>query len=684
MNTGIPACYAKWYRSFLTDRRYTVKYGSTCSGYRRFANGVPQGSVSGPLLFIIYINSLSERLSKVHIGEDKLSHALFADDNTLWCRNKDARVAAAVVQKGLDVVSEWSKEYGMPILVGKNEAMLFSNYHGDFKNPPVMNLGEDLVAYSDSVRLLGVIIDKKLSFSRHVAKLKKECNRRLFQMRSVAGADWGGSCGDLRGLYIAYVRSLLECCSAAFSPLLTTTRKNELEIIQNKAARIMTGCVKATDIESLLLEANLLPLRVQYDVQAAIAVEKAARLPEKDPLNVLAMKAVGKSRRVNTGQSWKHRGDKALERLKCIVGRNLKNGGTWPLSKKDRESTTAVDIRNREEMLIVPRVAPWNTQKAGRILFFTDMDCAKTDPDHVKKRVTDDTVASRGKFDFEIWTDGSVIDKLGAGAGRITVTRTGTNYDVKAASGFLSSSFRAEGVALQVALQKVLKLKTLKLSGKSILIGSDSKSLIMALEGGPLSQGDCLLSGIWGLLIQLLEEREVSKVVFQFVYSHCGVVRNEMADKLAEVALGVYKKVDQRKVPISLQAVKAMVKQGEKEMHKGTLDVEKPRFQASGNAYTDLKRSGTFLRGQEILLAQLRTGECRLMGKWRSRLGIGDSRCRWCNEEEETVAHVYTNCSNLCIFLLRMELKVEDVKILHSKPEIGFTFYERALSILNK
>ena len=95
-------------------------------------------------------------------------------------------------------------------------------------------------------------------------------------MRSIAGADWGGSCGDLRGLYIAYVRSLLECCSATFSPLLSATRKKELEILQNSAARIMTGCVKATDIESLLLEANLLPLSAQYDGQATIAAEKTS------------------------------------------------------------------------------------------------------------------------------------------------------------------------------------------------------------------------------------------------------------------------------------------------------------------------------------------------------------------------------------------------------------------------
>jgi ribonuclease P/MRP protein subunit RPP40 len=79
----IPSCYAKWYLGFLTNRRYCVRYGDSESGYCRFANGVPQGSVSGPLLFIIYINSLSVSLSALE--SEGLRHHLLADDTTIWC-----------------------------------------------------------------------------------------------------------------------------------------------------------------------------------------------------------------------------------------------------------------------------------------------------------------------------------------------------------------------------------------------------------------------------------------------------------------------------------------------------------------------------------------------------------------------------------------------------------------------
>lgn len=230
---------------------------------------------------------------------------------------------------------------------------------------------------------------------------------------------------------------------------------------------------------------------------------------------------------------------------------------------------------------------------------------------------------------------------------------------------------------------KLLVLKTLKLRDSSILICSDSKSVITALERGPLSQRERLLSKVWGLLTQLLEERGVRRIVFQFVYAHCGVVRNEAADLLVEEALKKYRTVDQRNAAIPLQAVKAMVKWECKNEWKNNRDPSRHRFLVCNNAFTDLKLSGTFPRDQEIAAAQLRTGESMLMGKLRGRLGIGSPLCRWCKKEEETVDHVYTLCRDVGIGTLRSNLEVEDVRVLHSNPKLGLVFCGRAISLLH-
>jgi hypothetical protein len=100
----------------------------------------------------------------------------------------------------------------------------------------------------------------------------------------VAGGDWGALASDLRAFYLAYVASKLEYCVAAWYPMLSETRKGQVEVIQNMGARIITGCHPSTRIESLLQEANLYPMSVRCKTQCAVYAEKAQRLPQGDGL----------------------------------------------------------------------------------------------------------------------------------------------------------------------------------------------------------------------------------------------------------------------------------------------------------------------------------------------------------------------------------------------------------------
>jgi hypothetical protein len=101
-------------------------YGKAQTGFVRFANGVPQGSVSGPILVIIYTISLLKELKGLEqLG---LQCAMFVDDLTIWHTNSDLPTSAAVIQKGLDGVTQWSEEFGMPLSRRKTEAIIFHNY----------------------------------------------------------------------------------------------------------------------------------------------------------------------------------------------------------------------------------------------------------------------------------------------------------------------------------------------------------------------------------------------------------------------------------------------------------------------------------------------------------------------------------------------------------------------------
>ena len=86
----------------------------------------------------------------------------------------------------------------------------------------------------------------------------------------------------------------------------------DLEVVNNKGARMITGCLRSTKIESLLLEANLFPVKVSCDIKAAIAVEKYKRFDVSDPLYVTASKKNKKGRLKKTAKSWKHSGEGVL------------------------------------------------------------------------------------------------------------------------------------------------------------------------------------------------------------------------------------------------------------------------------------------------------------------------------------------------------------------------------------
>ena len=403
---GLPSCFGKWYRAFLTDRRYKVKWGSTISRSCRFATGVPQGSVSGPLLFIIYMNSLAKKVSEVN--DQRLKFKFFADDSSLWCVDKNVEVAASVVQKGLNVISSWSAEYGMPISVGKNESILFSSCKKDYSLAPLLHIGDDIIEYKDEIKILGVVIDKKLSFECHLKKMRKSTLNKLFQFRAIAGPCFGQSAQELRSLYVSYIRSGIEYGASIWSPFMCSSRINKLEVLQNQALRTITGCVRSTPIESLLQESYLVSLSTQFKIQTALYAEKYRRMPRDEPLYKLASKVV-RTRRLKSS-SWQHDSDETLSVLKLNIVRSSVN--LYDTECRNFNSAMVmekfgllIDPRNREVFETFLPFSPCEVKCIEGAIVFNANTVSSTlssDPEPVKFKANMDTLSRLKDFDFEL------------------------------------------------------------------------------------------------------------------------------------------------------------------------------------------------------------------------------------------------------------------------------------------
>jgi len=217
---GIPPYLVKWYRGFLIDRRYRVKYGSSVSKVARFPLGVPQGSISGPLLFIIYLSTLTKKIAR--LNEPTIKHGEYADDISIWARVRtqaDGSYNMKPLQRTLDVISNWSRRYGINVSTTKSAGVLFFK---DFCHWSAT--GMDLsyrglpIPWQKTGKALGIFFDNTIGFSPHCNEAIIKARRKLSLINKISGKRWGGSTGDMRAACLSQVIPILTYGSSVWGP----------------------------------------------------------------------------------------------------------------------------------------------------------------------------------------------------------------------------------------------------------------------------------------------------------------------------------------------------------------------------------------------------------------------------------------------------------------------------------
>ena len=119
LDKGVPIYLIRWFRSFLTDRRYCVCVGRSFSKIVRFALGVPQGSISGPLLFALYLSTLTEEIRTAVTSEVRTVE--YADDVNIWLRLRrnanNTSYDTTQAQTALNVISTWIENNGINVSI---------------------------------------------------------------------------------------------------------------------------------------------------------------------------------------------------------------------------------------------------------------------------------------------------------------------------------------------------------------------------------------------------------------------------------------------------------------------------------------------------------------------------------------------------------------------------------------
>ena len=228
----------KWVKTFLTNRKYVVTANGETSAEQNVSSGVPQGTVLGPVLFLMMISDIDEKVKACIVRS-------FADDTRISKKIEKA-TDRDIMQHDLNTIYEWAKENLMEFNEDKFEQMC----HGENKNVPYLPYkgpyGKDIIS-EECVKDLGVIANGNLRFKEHIhqitmtSRIMSGTIMRTFTTRNKE---------LMMMLFKSYIRSRLEYCSIVWSPTVQA-EINEIERIQKAFTKKLEGMENLNYFERL-------------------------------------------------------------------------------------------------------------------------------------------------------------------------------------------------------------------------------------------------------------------------------------------------------------------------------------------------------------------------------------------------------------------------------------------------
>ncbi len=236
-----------WFQQYLLGRFQAVRTRGTTSSFLPMTCGVLQGSILGPMLFILYINDLEKylELSKV---------SLYADDMALYVQARSQAEIMLDLRLELSMVHEWLKANKLTLNVDKTKYMVFGTKTA-LVHKPDLNIridGEKLERVS-VMKYLGVFLDEHLTFSEHISTVCKKSSQKLGILHKAQEfLDRKTSLIVYKSLVVPY----MDYCDVVYMVANEGELKN-LHLIQNAACRCILPADKRTNTELMHTELNL-------------------------------------------------------------------------------------------------------------------------------------------------------------------------------------------------------------------------------------------------------------------------------------------------------------------------------------------------------------------------------------------------------------------------------------------
>lgn len=240
----LPYNYFRLLRSYLEGRKFLVRINDDTSTLREIKAGVPQGSVLGPILYLIFTNDLPTPSSPRSVI------ATFADDTVIMSADESLGTAINTLQTSIDETTNWFNKWGIKINESKTIGVIYTNKRKR-ENSATLTINGEPIKIEKDAKYLGINIDEKLTWKKHIIKIKKQLQHKTRQLYWLIGPK---STLSLPNKILIY--------KAAIKPIWTyglqiwgTTCNSNLEIIerqQSKMLRLMTNAPRYISNKQLL------------------------------------------------------------------------------------------------------------------------------------------------------------------------------------------------------------------------------------------------------------------------------------------------------------------------------------------------------------------------------------------------------------------------------------------------
>lgn len=227
-----------WLSSYLNNRQQRVCLRGKVSSWKTINAGVPQGSILGPVLFLIFINDI--------VHDIRTNIRLFADDTMIYKIVHQPNLTAVELNLDLDTIKTWAKKWMVDFNPQKTKSLIISKKKQQIFHP-ILSMEQMQIEEVSQHKHLGITISDSFTWTKHIENMSAKAWKRIGSLRRYKFLIDRGS---LFKMYTVFIRPLLEYGNTVWDNC-SVENKRALENIQIEALRIVTGGTKVCSIQKL-------------------------------------------------------------------------------------------------------------------------------------------------------------------------------------------------------------------------------------------------------------------------------------------------------------------------------------------------------------------------------------------------------------------------------------------------